>query len=115
MARHEQFDRQQKQLTVKIAVKTEGHFTPKNLVHLWLKILLFSRKIRLNPFVLKKFRTLFPMSEVPLGQNDAILAGCSRIQRGALHSLEKAYEIFSEWIFLENKRIFAKGVRDLWE
>ena len=41
------------------------------------------------------------------------------IKRGALHSLEKAYAVFSEekdlyvflMDFLENKRIFAKGVR----
>ena len=48
----------------------EGHFTPKNLVQLWQKSLCFQEspsKIRINPFVLKKSRTLFPMSElVPL-------------------------------------------------
>ena len=30
-------------------------------------------KIRINPFVLKKSRTLFPMSEVPLGYNKYFL------------------------------------------
>ena len=52
----------------------------------------------------------------------AALAVANSGERGALHSLEKAYESFSEqkdsygflWIFLENKRIFD-GVRDFRE
>ena len=44
------------------ALSIEGHFTPKNPF-------VFKKnpaKIHINPFVLKKSRTLFPMSEVPL-------------------------------------------------
>ena len=43
--------------------------------------------------------------------------------RGAFHSFEKRTRFFLNkriltdfsWIFLKNKRIFAKGVRDFWE
>ena len=45
------------------------------------------------------------------------------LDRGAFHSFEKRTRFFLNkriltdfsWIFLKNKRIFAKGVRDFWE
>ena len=45
------------------------------------------------------------------------------LKRGAFHSFEKRTRFFLNkriltdfsWIFLKNKRIFAKGVRDFWE
>ena len=44
-------------------------------------------------------------------------------KRGVFHSFEKRTRFFLNkriladfsWIFLKNKRIFAKGVRDFWE
>ena len=47
-----------------------GHFTPKNSrISLEKNSFVFKKgpsKIRINPLVLKKSRTLFPMNEVPL-------------------------------------------------
>ena len=48
----------------------EGHFTPKKSRTPLTNPFVFKKnpsKILINPFVLKKSRTLFPMSEVPLG------------------------------------------------
>ena len=57
--------------------ETEGHFTPKKISYTFGKNpFVFKKnpsKIRVNPLVLKKSRTLFPMSEVPLGRNNSQL------------------------------------------
>ena len=50
--------------------RSRGISLPKNLVHLWQKSFCFqekSIKICINPFVLKKSRTLFQISELSLG------------------------------------------------
>ena len=48
----------------------EGHFTPKNLVHLWQKSFRFQEKSIKNPyesFCSEKISYAFPISELPLG------------------------------------------------
>ena len=59
---------------------------------------LFSRKSIENPqksFALKKFRTLFEMSAMPL---DAVHVGNKEhwALQGTFHSIERGYEMFSE-------------------
>ena len=49
--------------------QSKGHFTPKNLVHLWQKSFCFQEKSIKNPYkssCFEKSRPLFLMSEVPL-------------------------------------------------
>ena len=48
----------------RVCVQGEGHFSPKNLVHLWQTSFCFQQQSIKNPFV--KSRTLFRMSETPL-------------------------------------------------
>ena len=51
-------------------VRAEGHFTPKNLVHLWQKSFCFQEKSIKNPyesFCSEKISYAFPISELLLG------------------------------------------------